>query len=65
MWDVLSADFDVSTSNEECLRNVLNNTKNGSIIVFHDSVKASEKLKFVLPKVLEELSDKGFVFKAI
>ena len=65
MWDVLSADFDVSTSNEECLRNVLNNTKNGSIIVFHDSVKASEKLKFVLPKVLEELSEKGFVFKAI
>ncbi|MEZ7876135.1 MAG: polysaccharide deacetylase family protein [Polaribacter sp.] len=65
MWDVLSADFDVSTSKEECLRNVLNNTKNGSIIVFHDSVKASEKLKFVLPKVLKEFSEKGFVFKAI
>ena len=65
MWDVLSADFDNSTSNVACLRNVLNNTKNGSIIVFHDSVKASEKLKFVLPKVLKELSEKGFVFKAI
>ena len=65
MWDVLSADFDVSTSKEECLRNVLNNTENGSIIVFHDSVKVSEKLKFVLPKVLKELSDKGFIFKAI
>jgi peptidoglycan/xylan/chitin deacetylase (PgdA/CDA1 family) len=65
MWDVLSADFDVSTSKEECLRNVLNNTKNGSIVVFHDSVKAFEKLKFVLPKVLKEFSEKGFVFKAI
>ena len=65
MWDVLSADFDNLTSNVACLRNVLNNTKNGSIIVFHDSVKASEKLKFVLPKVLKELSEKGFVFKAI
>ena len=65
MWDVLSADFDVATSKEQCLRNVLNNTKNGSIIVFHDSVKASEKLKFVLPKVLKELFDIGFVFKAI
>ncbi|MDA9087302.1 polysaccharide deacetylase family protein [Polaribacter sp.] len=65
MWDVLSADFDVSTSKEACLRNVLNNTKNGSIVVFHDSVKASEKLKFVLPKVLKEFSEKGFVFKAI
>lgn len=65
MWDVLSADFDKSISNEKCLQNVLKNTKNGSIIVFHDSVKASKKLRFVLPKVLKEFSDKGFVFKAI
>ncbi|QOD59601.1 polysaccharide deacetylase family protein [Polaribacter haliotis] len=65
MWDVLSADFDTSISEEKCLQNVLRNTKNGSIIVFHDSVKASEKLRFVLPKVLEEFSKKGFEFKAI
>ena len=65
MWDVLSADFDTSISKEKCLHNVLNNTKNGSIIVFHDSIKASEKVQFVLPKVLEYFSEKGFVFKAI
>jgi peptidoglycan/xylan/chitin deacetylase (PgdA/CDA1 family) len=65
MWDVLSADFDRSISNEKCLQNVLKNTKNGSIIVFHDSTKASKKLRFVLPKVLKEFSDKGFVFKKI
>lgn len=65
MWDVLSADFDTSISKEKCLENVLKNTKNGSIIVFHDSVKAAEKVQFVLPKVLEEFSKKGFVFKAI
>ena len=65
MWDVLSADFNNATSKERCLNNVLNNTKNGSIVVFHDSVKASEKLKFVLPKVLQEFSEKGFIFKAI
>ncbi|WP_299671189.1 polysaccharide deacetylase family protein [uncultured Polaribacter sp.] len=65
MWDVLSADFDTSISKEKCLQNVLKNTKNGSIIVFHDSVKASEKLRFVLPKVLEEYAKKGFQFKAI
>jgi peptidoglycan/xylan/chitin deacetylase (PgdA/CDA1 family) len=63
MWDVLSADFDGSISNEKCLQNVLKNTKNGSIIVFHDSRKASKKLRFVLPKVLKEFSNKGFVFK--
>lgn len=65
MWDVLSADFNNATSKERCLNNVLNNTKNGSIVVFHDSIKASEKLKFVLPKVLQEFSEKGFIFKAI
>jgi peptidoglycan/xylan/chitin deacetylase (PgdA/CDA1 family) len=65
MWDVLSADFDRSISNEKCLQNVLKNTRNGSIIVLHDSVKASEKVKFVLPKVLKEYRDKGFIFKAI
>lgn len=65
MWDVLSADFDQSISKEKCLENVLKNTKSGSIIVFHDSIKASEKLKYVLPKVLEFYSKKGYSFKAI
>lgn len=65
MWSVLSADFDTSISKEQCLQNVLKNTKNGSIIVFHDSLKASEKLTYVLPKVLEEFSKKGYTFKAI
>lgn len=65
MWNVLSADFDRSISKEKCLENVLKNTKKGGVIVFHDSLKASEKLQFVLPKVLEELSKKGFSFKGI
>jgi len=65
MWDVLSADFDESISKEKCLDNVLKNTENGSIIVFHDSIKASEKLKYVLSKVLEFYSKKGFEFKSI
>lgn len=62
MWDVLSADFDPKISNEKCLENVIRNIENGSIIIFHDSVKASEKLKFVLPKVLEYYSAKGYKF---
>ena len=65
MWDVLSADFDTSITPEECLQNVIRHVKNGSIIVFHDSVKAQEKLKFVLPKVLEFYSKKGYNFNAI
>lgn len=65
MWDVLSADFDTNISPEKCLKNVVANAHNGSIIVFHDSVKAQEKLQFVLPKILEYYADKGYTFKAI
>jgi peptidoglycan/xylan/chitin deacetylase (PgdA/CDA1 family) len=65
MWDVLSADFDTEILNKKCLENVIKNTQNGSIIVFHDSIKASEKLKYVLPKVLEYYNEKGFSFKSI
>ena len=65
MWDVLSADFDKSISKEKCLDNVLRNTQNGSIVVFHDSVKAEQHLKFVLPKVLEYFSKEGYQFSSI
>lgn len=65
MWDVLSADFDKSITQEICLKNVLKNTTNGSVIVFHDSVKASENMKFVLPKILEHYSLKNYKFAVL
>ncbi|WP_396157830.1 polysaccharide deacetylase family protein [Flavobacterium sp.] len=61
MWDIISYDFDAETSKEKCLNNVLKNIKSGSIIVFHDSLKAERNLKYVLPKTLEFLEEKGFV----
>jgi peptidoglycan/xylan/chitin deacetylase (PgdA/CDA1 family) len=60
MWDVISYDFDEETSKEKCLQNVLNNIQAGSIIVFHDSIKAERNLKYVLPKILEYIKEKGF-----
>lgn len=65
MWDVLSADYDTSISKEKCLENVSNNVTAGSIIVFHDSVKAFPNLEYTLPKVLKILSERGFVFEKI
>jgi peptidoglycan/xylan/chitin deacetylase (PgdA/CDA1 family) len=65
MWEVISGDFDMKLSPENCLNNVLKNSKPGSIVVFHDSIKASANLKEVLPKVLEYFHQKGFEFKAI
>ena len=65
MWSVLSGDFDHSISPHECLENVLLNATSGSIIVFHDSTKAEERLLYALPKVLEHYAKKGYTFKRI
>ncbi len=65
MWNVLSGDFDVAISPERCCKNVLKNAGSGAVIVFHDSEKAYERLRYTLPIVLKHFSDKGFTFKKI
>jgi peptidoglycan-N-acetylglucosamine deacetylase len=65
MWDVLSGDFDHSISGEECFLNVVKNVAAGSIVVFHDSEKAFENLKYALPKVMHYLKEEGYVFGKI
>lgn len=65
MWDVLSGDFDPHLAPEACLRNVIRNARPGSIVVFHDSLKAKEKLEFVLPQVLSYYANEGYQFKAL
>jgi len=65
LWDTLSYDWDKSVSAETCFNNVITSAKEGSIVVFHDSIKASQNLKYVLPKVLDYYSKKGYVFKSI
>jgi len=65
MWDVLSADFDADISGEQCAKNVLRSVKPGSIVVFHDSLKAEKNLKHALPIVLERLAGEGYSFESI
>jgi peptidoglycan/xylan/chitin deacetylase (PgdA/CDA1 family) len=65
MWDVLSGDFDAKIGKEQCLENVISNAGKGSIVVFHDSLKAKEKLQYVLPKVLKHYSAIGYRFEAM
>jgi peptidoglycan/xylan/chitin deacetylase (PgdA/CDA1 family) len=62
MWDVLSFDFDLKVPKIKVLKNVLKNAEPGSIVVFHDSLKAQPKLEYALPRVLEYYSAKGFMF---
>lgn len=65
MWDVLSGDFDLGLKRQEALNNVLKNTTDGSIVLFHDSLKAYYKMEYALPKTLEHFSKLGYTFKAL
>ncbi|MEY4135440.1 MAG: polysaccharide deacetylase family protein [Saprospiraceae bacterium] len=65
MWDILSGDFDPGITPQQCLNNVLHHAEPGSIIVFHDSLKARERLEFALPKALEYFSALGYRFEAL
>jgi peptidoglycan/xylan/chitin deacetylase (PgdA/CDA1 family) len=65
MWDVMSYDFAAGVSPDKCLNNVLFHARSGSVIVFHDSVKASEKILYALPRVMEHFSERGFSFESI
>jgi len=62
MWDVLSYDFDTRVTKHQCLHNVIKHSRNGSVIVFHDSVKASDKMLYALPQVLDHFSKLGYAF---
>lgn len=65
MWDVLSEDYNQDITPKHCYKNVEQYTQSGSIIVFHDSVKASANLYATLPKVLKTYTENGFVFRKL
>lgn len=65
MWDILTADFDTTITKEKCLENATKKVTSGSIIVFHDSQKAFKNLEYALPKTIQILKEKGFLFDVI
>jgi hypothetical protein len=65
MWDVLSGDFDTTITGDQCAQNVIQYAGPGSIIVFHDSAKAMDRLRIALPKVLAHFSKLGYQFKVL
>lgn len=62
MWSVLSLDFDKKTNKEKCLENVVLNSRDGSIVVFHDSKKSADNMLYALPRFIEHFSKLGFQF---
>jgi peptidoglycan/xylan/chitin deacetylase (PgdA/CDA1 family) len=65
MWDVLTSDYSHSLSPEKCFRGTISAASPGSIIVFHDSLKAERNMTYALPRCLEHFSNLGFKFKAL
>lgn len=65
MWNILTRDYDESLDGEYCFTKVKKNVKPGSIIVFHDSLKAEKRLRYALPLCLEYLKAEGYKLSAI
>ena len=65
MWDVLSWDFNQGLSAQQCTNYVLKNIKPGSIVVFHDSLKAQERMFPALESTLKKFSEEGWNFEGL
>ena len=62
MWDVLTYDYDAGMKEEEMLKTLKRELRPGSIVVFHDSLKARDRMLKVLPKALEYWMSEGYTF---
>ncbi|MCC9165643.1 polysaccharide deacetylase family protein [Pontibacter harenae] len=65
MWDMLTNDYDASLSPETCLKKALQHTQSGSIIVFHDSLKAKRNMMYALPPFLKHFTAQGYTFETL
>jgi peptidoglycan/xylan/chitin deacetylase (PgdA/CDA1 family) len=65
MWDVVTRDYSRFMSPAQVLQNVKHYTRDGSILVFHDSLKAEKNLRYALPKAIEWLLKEGYTFELV
>ncbi len=65
MWSVLAGDWDAGITPQKCFKRVCKSVYPGCIVVFHDSEKAEQRLRYVLPQVLQHFSKLGYRFCAL
>jgi peptidoglycan/xylan/chitin deacetylase (PgdA/CDA1 family) len=65
MWDVVTRDYSPRMHAEEVFNVVKKYARNGSFIVFHDSVKAEKNMKEALPRSIEWLLEEGYRFETL
>jgi peptidoglycan-N-acetylglucosamine deacetylase len=65
MWDVLSGDYRVDITPEACLKRTIENTREGSIVVFHENEKSKQNMCYTLPRYIEYYLKQGWIFDAL
>ena len=65
MWDVVTRDYSKRMTPQDVFNNVKQYTRDGSILVFHDSLKAEKNLRYALPNSIEWLIEQGYTFGII
>jgi len=65
MYDLVTRDYSRKLTPDRVLANVKRYARNGSIIVFHDSLKAAKNLRYALPRAIEWLKEEGYEFARI
>lgn len=65
LWDVITRDYDTNLKEEEVLKIAKKYTRNGSIVVFHDSLKAEKNMKYAFPLAVKYWIDNGYTFETL
>ena len=65
MYDLVTRDYSRKLNPDQVFANIKRYVRNGSIIVFHDSLKAEKNMKAVLPRAIEWLRSRGYTFEAL
>ncbi len=65
MWDALSRDYNQSLSTERCLKQSIRACRPGSIVVFHDSLKAQRNMEYVLPRLIDHFAGLDYRFEPL
>jgi len=64
-WDVITRDYNPDLTGEQVLSIVKKYARNGSIIVFHDSLKSERNMRYAMPKAIEYLLANGYSFEKL
>ena len=65
LWDVITRDYDTNLKEEEVLKIAKKYTRNGSIVVFHDSLKAERNMKYAFPLAVKYWIENGYTFETL